>query len=72
MTETIKEMAERLALERMVAYCAELLEKLEYGANDLSNAFGIIAEIQANQVKAYEKELEETPEVRKPEPKPKN
>jgi hypothetical protein len=56
----------------MVAYCAELLEKLEYGANDLSNAFGIIAEIQANQVKAYEKELEETPEVRKPEPKAKN
>jgi len=69
MTETVKELATRLALERMVNYCAELLEKLEYSANDLANGFGIVAEIQAKQLEDYEKELESTPEVYKPEPK---
>lgn len=63
MTETIKGMAERLALERMVNYCAELLEKLEYSANDLANGFSIVAELQAKQLEEYNKELESTPEI---------
>lgn len=72
MVETVKEMANRLALERLVNYCAGLLEQLEYSANDLANGFGLVAEIQAKQLEDYEKELEATPVVVKPERKSKN
>lgn len=81
MTETIKEMMNRLALEANVDFCLNLINKLEneasangykllYDINDLANGFNLLSEIQAKQLKDYNKELEETPEVRKPEPKP--
>lgn len=66
MSETIREMGSRLAFEALVKYCLASLENSQYSAVDLATGFKAVADLQAKDLEAYNKELEETPVVVKP------
>jgi len=69
MSETIKEFGRRLALEALVVYCDKVSEQLEYPVKDLAIGFSVIADLQQNALEAYEKDLNEFPEIVKPKPR---